>query len=119
MQPQMTLKTVTLKAINNAKEKTTGIMIEGKNGDIWLNGWKNSRTEALNTGETIQIWYYREEYEGKTYDKFKLPSIDHLLTNKLEVPEGFSQVNKVKEQVEAQGLSKGTEPEIRPEDIPF
>ena len=115
----MTLKTITLKAVNNAKEKVTGIMIEGKNGDLWLNGWKNSRTEALNTGETIQIWYYREEYEGKTYDKFRLPSIDHLLTNKLEVPEGFSQVNKVKEQVEAQGLEKKESTEIKVEDINF
>lgn len=119
MQPQMYLKTVTLKAVNNAKEKITGIMIQGKEGDMWLNAWKNPRTEALNIGETIQIWYYQEEYEGKTYDKFRLPSIDHLLANKIEVPEGFSQVNAVQEQVEAQGLTKGAKPEIRPEDIPF
>lgn len=119
MQPQMYLKTVTLKGVNNSKEKTTGILIDTTKGEMWINAWKTPRTETLNVGETIQIWYYQEEYEGKKYDKFRLPSLDHLLTSKLEVPEGFTQVNKVKEQVEAQGLSKGTEPEIRLEDIPF
>lgn len=79
----MKLISVTLKGVNNPKDKQTcGILVDGKEGEVWLNGWQDARTRALNKGETIQIFYYEEEYNGKMWKKFRLPSLDFLLTPK-------------------------------------
>lgn len=77
----MQLKKVKIEGLNNNKEKNTcGLMIKDKNGqDQWINGWSDVRTKALNKGEEIYLWLYQEEYNGKQYWKFRLPSLDHLL----------------------------------------
>lgn len=76
----MQLRLVTLKGINNPKDKKTcGILIDTARGEEWVNGWQSARTQALNKGETIKVWLYEEEYQGKKYLKFKLPSLDALM----------------------------------------
>jgi len=79
----MQLRTVTLKGINNPKDKSTcGILVDTARGEEWANGWQSERTQALNKGETIQVHLYEEEYDGKMWLKFKLPSIDALMCPK-------------------------------------
>lgn len=80
----MHLKKIDIKGVNNPKDKKTcGILIQSKSGeDMWVNGWQSHRTQQLNKGESIYVFLYQEEYKGKNYWKFKLPSIDHLLAMK-------------------------------------
>lgn len=47
-----------------------GIAFENK----WYNGFVNSEAEIPKEGEPITIDVFQEEYLGKMYDKFKLPS---------------------------------------------
>lgn len=76
----MQYKVVTIKGLNLTKEKPTcGILIETARGELWFNAFRTPRMEQLNKGETIGVWLYEEEYNGKKQNKFKLPSIDHLV----------------------------------------
>lgn len=76
----MQYKVVTIKGLNLTKDKPTcGILIDTAKGELWFNGWRTPRMEQLNKGETITVWLYQEEYNGAMQNKFKLPSIDHLL----------------------------------------
>ena len=77
----MIFKKVKLEAVNTKDEKQVGICVKDNNGnDFWMNAWKDSRTSALNKGETIHIWYFQTTGNtGKVFHNFKLPSVDHLL----------------------------------------
>ena len=39
--------------------------------EVWINGFGNSETKTWNTGDTVDVEIYDEEYQGKTYKKFK------------------------------------------------
>lgn len=91
----MKLVTKEIKGIN-LKDKTVGILIDSNNGEQWVNGFRTARTDQLNKGETIQLWVYQEEYQGKMYTKFRLPSLDHIIcSNKVqqELESNFAEVN--------------------------
>lgn len=83
----MHYKVVTIRGLNLSKDKPTcGILIDTKQGELWFNAFRTPRMEQLNKGETIAVWLYQEEYQGKMMNKFKLPSIDHLLQDLKSTP---------------------------------
>lgn len=49
------------------KYTSVGILVDGKNGETWLNGFENDVTREWNTGETVEI---EVEKNGK-YLNFK------------------------------------------------
>lgn len=84
------MQKVTIKGVNHKEVSKKdgsgvftmcGLLIDTPTGEEWVNGFGNARTQALQKGETIYIELYEEEYNGKTYKKFRLPSLDHLLAN--------------------------------------
>lgn len=76
----MQYKVVVIKGLNIKKDSVNcGILIETKNGEEWFNSFKTPRIEQLNKGEEVALWLYREEYNGEMRNRFKLPSIDHLM----------------------------------------
>lgn len=62
-----------------------GLNVGGK----WINGTAFSDDEAdvfrkLNKGDKISLVLFNEEYQGKTYEKFKLPNDKDRLEARLE-----------------------------------
>ena len=88
----MQTQTITVEAVNVKDKKTftykkgnkqgqqgflypIGLNVGGK----WINGTAFSEEEAdifrkLNKGDKLIVVLYEEEYQGKTYEKFKLPN---------------------------------------------
>lgn len=123
----MQLRRITLKAVNHQKEKQTSILIDTARGEEWATAWKTGRTDQLNKGETIDAFFYMEEYNGKQYLKFKLPSIDHLFASLVTPPKQPKQeetrptapTSYDAEQMAQAFNGEVAKQEIRLEDIPF
>lgn len=88
------MQKVTIKGVNHKDVQkkdgsgvftTCGLLIDTPTGEEWVNGFGNARTQALQKGETIYIELYEEEYNGKTYKKFRLPSLDCLLASAIVI----------------------------------
>lgn len=110
-----------IKGLNFNKEKNTfGLLVSLNEKETWLNGWASSRTSELNKGETVYLWVFEEEYNGKTYLKFRLPSIDFLLgrdgEDKKYTKEDF--IPQVVSPTQSPG-NEEEKSEIKVEDIPF
>jgi len=75
---------------NNKQYCSCGIKVGGKwyNGLMWgdqieqVNNWK--------AGDDMTLAFFQEEYQGKMYSKFKLPSKTDLL---------YNEINYLKEQI--------------------
>ena len=114
----MELRKVTLAGVNNPKDKITcGILINTSRGEEWANGWASARTKNLNKGETILVHLYEEEYQGKNYLKFTLPSLDHLFAELINV--GDLPEPEIQGFVPTPTIEPGSAEEIQVSDIPF
>jgi len=87
------MQKITIKGVNHKDVQkkdggtfqTCGILIDTTEGEVWVNGFGSPRTQALQKGETIYVELYDEEYNGKVYKKFRLPSLDCLLASAIVI----------------------------------
>ena len=72
---------------NGRKWKGTkcGVKIEGKWYNNWLfNDWQVDIIAKANGGDELYLELFKEEYNGKEYDKFKIPSKVDILEKRVE-----------------------------------
>lgn len=89
------MQKITIKGVNHKEVQkkdgsvflTCGILTDLNGKEEWINGYGNARTQALNKGESIFLDIYEEEYNGKVYKKFRLPSLDHIIANTTSILE--------------------------------
>ncbi len=56
----------------NKPYTTCSILTVDKNGvDTWINSFGNDATKDFRVGQTVDLDIYQEEYNGKTYLKFR------------------------------------------------
>lgn len=118
----------TLEAVN-VEQKTSkagkpylaaGIKVNGK----WYNGMGKEFMRQWKAGDTVTIELFQEEYNGKMYDKFKVPDRVELLEARVEKLEKHLLFNGP--ETSAQAVSAWTpQPEEKTpeegfsEDLPF
>jgi len=82
---------VTLEAISQGKSGTgkngkpyqlIGIKTT-EHGDEWMNGFGSDITTQWKKGDKVSIIIYEEDYNGKTYKKFKLPNASAALEERV------------------------------------
>ncbi len=85
------MQKVTLEAISKGKSgegkkgpwQLIGIKTQ-EFGDTWINGFENDTTKTWKKGDSISLDIYDEEYNGKTYKKFKSPNATNALASDVE-----------------------------------
>jgi hypothetical protein len=86
MLEQVTLSEAKI-AKNGKPYHTAGIKVAG----VWYNGifWENDAKtiQGWTSGMAVYAEFFEEEWEGKIYKKFKLPSKFDLILHKLETTE--------------------------------
>jgi len=86
------MQKVTLEAISQGKSGTNKngkpyqmIGLKTKElGDVWINGFGNQTTQGWKQGQVVSIEIYDEEYNGKTYKKFKSPNASDGLAERVD-----------------------------------
>lgn len=112
----MNTQTITVEAVNVKDKKTFTYKSGNKKGQEgflypiglnaggkWINGTAFTEEEAekfrgLKKGDKITVVLYEEEYNGKMYDKFKLPGEREQF--KAEVEALKSELEKIKETIQ-------------------
>ncbi len=84
-------------AKNNNQYCSVGIKIGGKwyNGLMW--GDKIEMAKQWKPKDKIALSFYQEEYEGKMYSKFKLPSRTDVIFNELNIVK--AEIKLIKEHI--------------------
>ena len=75
---------------NGRKWKGTkcGVKIGGKWYNNWLfSDWQVDIIAKANGGDELYLELFKEEYNGKEYDKFKIPSKVDILEKRVEILE--------------------------------
>ncbi len=111
--------------VSKAGKPWTSCSIKTKeHGDLWLNGFGNKETKLWNVGDTIEVEVYEEDYNGKTYKKFKTISpedrIDGLtkqLKQACDVIRGLDKRVKALEALEAKTVVKNSPVERFEEEV--
>lgn len=75
------------KVSNNGKSYTRcSIKTLDRNGaEQWISGFGNETTKSWKKGQTVDIEIYSEDYQGKTYYKFKEPAERNVFTELDEI----------------------------------
>lgn len=93
-----------------------GIKIDGQ----FYNGLGTKETDSWKTGDTVTLELYEEEYNGKMYKKFRVPSQVDLLTAVVKGLE--ARIAKLEEQI-TPVKPEAEQPEVPPstqlENLPF
>lgn len=97
------------KVSNNGKSYTRcSIKTIDRNGqETWISGFGNDTTKSWRKGQTVDLEVYSEDYQDKTYYKFKEPAERNVFTELDEIKAILHQI--------LQG--KKIEPEITVEEI--
>lgn len=82
-------------------------------GETYINGFGNYETKQWQIGDMIDVEVYDEEYQGKTYKKFKVPNQFDKIEKRLTKLENYIYAGKPVAEIDPQAP-----PEV-PDDLPF
>lgn len=71
------------KVSKNGKPYTSTSIKVMELGDVFINGFGNRQTLNWNANDKVMIEIYEEEYNGKTYKKFKAPHPNELFEQRI------------------------------------
>ena len=87
-----------------------GLKIQGKwHNASFFNDKEVEQFKKIQTGDDIDLILYKEEYNGKMYDKFKFPTELDLLKRRVDKLEQLAGIKELQPEAPNPDLPSGTE----------